>query len=109
MCESNEEEFVSMSDTSLLTTTATRGQRLSTRLKQAFSRWGDQPQYLLPLCHDGGEAGSSQPEDSETGRLLSFDSTWNSRRRRQGVEIDMLRLIGVLGLLRTIAYCCSKS
>ncbi|KUI66971.1 hypothetical protein VM1G_02002 [Cytospora mali] len=88
--------------------TTMRGQKWSTRLKQAFSRRSGQPRTLLPLCHDGEEGGSSQSEDSETERLLRLDGTWDSRRR-QGGELDMLRLIGVLGLLRTIAYCCSKS
>jgi hypothetical protein len=106
------------------TTATTRGRRWSTRLRQAFSRrgggggggCGGQPRTILPLCYKGGGGGGGggpgqQPEDSETGRLLGFvDGAWDGCRRRQGLEVDdLLRLIGVLGLLRTIAYCCSKS
>ncbi|ROW11273.1 hypothetical protein VMCG_01362 [Cytospora schulzeri] len=104
----DEKALISVSEASSMTI---RGQRWSTRLKQAFSRRNDsagQSRTLLPLCHDVGEGGSSQFEDSETARLLGFEGTWDTRRR-QGGEVDLLRLIGVLGLLRTIAYCCSKS
>lgn len=118
----DEEALVSSAPEAVSSTTATtRGQRWSARLRQAFSRrgggggggCGGQPRTLLPLCYNGGGGGGpgQQPEDSEAGRLLGFvDGAWDGCRRRQGVEVDdLLRLIGVLGLLRTIAYCCSKS
>ncbi|KUI57189.1 hypothetical protein VP1G_04532 [Cytospora mali] len=54
--------------------TTMRGQKWSTRLKQAFSRRSGQPRSLLPLCHDGEEGSSSQSEDSETERLLGSDN-----------------------------------
>lgn len=109
-CEKDEGAFVIASGLPSTTTMSSskRGQRVSTRLKQAFSRRTGQPRGLLPLYHDGGDDGSRQSEDSETERLLGCDDIWDDRPR-QGVEMDLLRLFGVLGLLRTIAYCCSRS
>lgn len=66
---------------------AIRGQKWSTRLKQALSRRGGQPRPLLPLCHNDGEGDSSQSKDSDTERLLGFDGAWDSRRC-QGDEVN---------------------
>ncbi|ROW17956.1 hypothetical protein VPNG_00275 [Cytospora leucostoma] len=72
-----------------------RGQRWSTKLKQAFSRRSSQSRAVLPVCRDG--SGDGALERSETVRLLGFDGAWDARRHQQD-EVNLLKLLGVLAL-----------
>lgn len=83
-----------------------RGQRWSSKLKQALSRRSGPPRDALPLCRD--DSGDCDLGRSETVRLIGLDGGWGARRHQQD-EVNLLKLLGVLGIIRTIAYCCSKS
>lgn len=88
-------------DSTLPSYTSSHSTKWWLRWGRMFLRPGSQPRTLLPMYHN------DLPFDPEKAGLLGYDGAQDEKPREE--KEGMVRSPGIVGTLRNLACCCSKS